>query len=415
LNGSGAISGQASSAVAVAAAADHSFAVLPFVNLSGDPTQEYFSDGLIEEITSALARIRELEVVGRTSAIEFKGKNQNLRAIGEALHARYLLEGSVRKAGDRLRVTAQLIEASRGVHLWTENYDRKLTDVFAIQEEIATAIAGALRVPLGLKQGERLVTSRTEDVESYQDYLRARALFRSGEFGSTEAAIRTLERVVARAPDFAPAWAVLSRTYSVAPGRTVAGRSGSFAEARRGLDATLRRSDRAAQRAVELDPSLPDGYLALGRLAITRGDRRRRAKVSGDRSPEPVSGELQRAKQQARHRDHQVTEADDRIVAAGLDVLLQKGVLAIDVLLQRRIEMIDVLLRQQLVGRQVRLGGQQSGHVPLHGIDDGPGLVGGDVDAYQRIIHAIEGVHVGGLVLSYGRIVWPSPVSPPAA
>jgi TolB-like protein len=257
---------------AAAAAVANSLAVLPFVNLSGDPTQEYFSDGLTEEITSVLARIRDLKVMGRTSAFKFKGKSDDLRAIGQALGARYLLEGSVRKSGDRLRITAQLIEASGGSHLWTESYDRNLTDVFAIQEEIAKAIAGALGAPLGLKQGESLVTSRTTNVESYQDFLRARALYSSIALGSTDQAIKILEQVVARTPDFAPAWAMLSRAYVVAPVRSVAGRSGSFDKVRNESESRLRRAEAAAQRAVELDPALPDGYSALALLHSTRGN-----------------------------------------------------------------------------------------------------------------------------------------------
>jgi TolB-like protein len=156
-----------------------SIAVLPLANLSGDTAQEFFSDGMTDEITSALAKVRDLRVVGRSSAFQFKGQNKDLRAIGHALSARYLIDGSVRKAGDRVRISAQLVEADNGVQLWSENYDRQLTDIFATQEDIAQAIAGALRVPLGLKLGVSLVPSRTANLESYQDYLRARALVRA--------------------------------------------------------------------------------------------------------------------------------------------------------------------------------------------------------------------------------------------
>ncbi len=130
-----------------------SLAVLPFANLSGDASQEFFSDGMTEEITSVLAKIPDLLVVGRTSAFQFKGQNQDLRAIGQALSATHLLEGSVRKEGNRLRITAQLIQAENGVHVWTESYNRELTGVFAIQEDIAAAIAGALKMPLGTCAG----------------------------------------------------------------------------------------------------------------------------------------------------------------------------------------------------------------------------------------------------------------------
>ena len=130
-----------------------SIAVLPFVNLSGDASQEFFSDGMTEEITSALAKIPDLRVVGRTSAFQFKGEKKDLRAIGQALIATHLLEGSVRKAGTRVRIAVQLIKTDDGKQIWSESYDRELTDVFAIQEDIATAIAGALRMPLGLETG----------------------------------------------------------------------------------------------------------------------------------------------------------------------------------------------------------------------------------------------------------------------
>src|SRR5262245_31903603 len=155
-----------------------SLVVLPFDNISGDPTQEFFSDGMTEEITAALAKVPDLRIIARSSAAQFKAQKRDIQSIGEQLHATHFIEGSVRKAGTRVRITAQLIKADDGTHIWTENYDRELTDVFAIQEDIATAIAGALRMPLGLKPGEQLVSSRSIDAESYQQFLRAKALVR---------------------------------------------------------------------------------------------------------------------------------------------------------------------------------------------------------------------------------------------
>ena len=119
-----------------------SIAVLPFLNLSSDPEQAFFSDGRTEEITAALSKIADLRVVARTSAFQFKGENKDLRAVGQALGATHLIEGSVRKAGTRVRITAQLIKTDDGTHIWSENYDRELTDVFAIQEDIATPLLG---------------------------------------------------------------------------------------------------------------------------------------------------------------------------------------------------------------------------------------------------------------------------------
>jgi TolB-like protein len=153
-----------------------SLAVLPFANLSSDPEQEFFSDGMTDEITSALAKVRDLRVVGRSSAFQFKGQNRDLRAVGQSLGATHLIEGSVRRAGNQLRITAQLIQAENGLNIWAETYDRELTDVFATQEDIAQAIAVALRVPLGLPPGGRLVSNRISDIATYEDYLRARAL-----------------------------------------------------------------------------------------------------------------------------------------------------------------------------------------------------------------------------------------------
>src|SRR5258706_121723 len=128
---------------------------LRLANMSGDASQEFFSDGMTEEITSALAKVPDLRVVARTSAFQFKDEKKDMRAVGQALGATHLIEGSVRKEGNRVRITAQLIEAEDGTHIWTENYDRELTGVFAVQEDIATAIAGALRTPLGLRPGGR--------------------------------------------------------------------------------------------------------------------------------------------------------------------------------------------------------------------------------------------------------------------
>src|SRR5262249_19550524 len=154
------------------------------------------------EITTALAKVQGLTVIGRTSAFEFKGQNRDLRMIGQALGATHLIEGSVRKAGTRVRIAAQLVRADNGAHLWAENYDRELTDIFAIQEDIAQAIAGALRVPLGLAQGESLVNNRTQDLDSYQQYLLARSQVRAR---AVDKAIALLEPLVAHDPNYAPA------------------------------------------------------------------------------------------------------------------------------------------------------------------------------------------------------------------
>ncbi len=238
-----------------------SVAVLPFANLSGDASQEFFSDGMTEEITSALAKVPGLIVIGRTSAFGFKGQNTDLRVIGQALGTTHLIEGSVRKAGTRVRITAQLIIADSGAHLWTENYDRELTDIFVVQEDIAQAIAGALRVPLGLQQGDTLVRDRTKDLESYDQYLRARALYRTRGAGSAEGVIKILEPVVARDTRYAPGWALLAWAYLTA--NPSVGGDDSLELQRLAVRSFQDKTDKAAREAIRLDPRNAMGYAVL--------------------------------------------------------------------------------------------------------------------------------------------------------
>jgi TolB-like protein/DNA-binding SARP family transcriptional activator len=241
-----------------------SIAVLPFGNISGDANQDFFSDGMTEEITAALAKIPALQVVARASAFQFKGERRDMRAVGQALGARYLIDGSVRSAGTRVRITAQLIRTDNGVNVWSESYDRELTDVFAIQESIAQAIAGALRVPLGLKPGETLISSRIADPDIYEQYLRERAQGRdsSRRFPAT---LDTLEALVARAPSFAPGWATLGGAYR--GGAAVATRSGDLKTAALLTD----REEAAARKAIQLDASYVGGYSELAAAQTRRG------------------------------------------------------------------------------------------------------------------------------------------------
>jgi len=160
-----------------AGVSDKSIAVLPFVNMSGDEENEYFSDGLTEELLNSLARIKELKVTGRTSSFAFKGKNTDLREIGRALGVAHILEGSVRKAQNRVRITAQLINVEDGYHLWSDTFDRELDDIFAIQEEIATRVVGELTSALLGDTSGPLVHVGTSNAEAYEAYLRGRYLF----------------------------------------------------------------------------------------------------------------------------------------------------------------------------------------------------------------------------------------------
>src|SRR5438046_9557786 len=156
--------------------AEASIAVLPFLSLSADPENEIFSDGMSEEIISALMQIKNLHVAARTSSFSFKGKHVDLRVIGEQLNVRTVLEGSVRKSGNRLRITAQLVNAADGYHLWSETYDREMKDVFAIQEEIAKSIAQGLEVTLESEQ-RPLFRAGTDNLEAFKFYTQGRSLF----------------------------------------------------------------------------------------------------------------------------------------------------------------------------------------------------------------------------------------------
>jgi serine/threonine-protein kinase len=168
---------QADAAPQQAGVSDKSIAVLPFVNMSGDEENEYFSDGLTEELLNSLARIKELKVTGRTSSFAFKGENTDLREIGRALGVAHILEGSVRKAQNRVRITAQLINVEDGYHLWSDTFDRELDDIFAIQEEIATRVVGELTSALLGDTSGPLVHLGTSNAEAYEAYLRGRYLF----------------------------------------------------------------------------------------------------------------------------------------------------------------------------------------------------------------------------------------------
>jgi tetratricopeptide (TPR) repeat protein len=183
-----------------------------------------------------------------------------------------LIEGSVRKEGDRVRIAVELIGASNGVNIWTESYDRQLTGIFAIQEDIATAIAGALRMPLGLKSGQGLLNNHTINPEAYDRYLRAKALIRARfEITGLVDATNLLDDVVARSPDFAPGWAQLALGYVYTPQFHPAWLSGS-PEAREIVDRSLSKAEVAARRAVELDPNLAEAYLPLGLAQSARGN-----------------------------------------------------------------------------------------------------------------------------------------------
>jgi TolB-like protein len=181
-----------------------SIAVLPFANMSSDPEQEYFSDGLSEEILNLLAKIPDLKVIARTSSFAFKGKNEDIRGIGQALGVNTVLEGSVRKSGDRVRVTAQLIDVSDGAHLWSETYDRTMTDIFAVQDDVAAAIIDALQIHIGVNPTRGRPTDSTE---AYALFLQARALLSRA---LPSAAEELLLKAIELDPKFAEAYELLA-------------------------------------------------------------------------------------------------------------------------------------------------------------------------------------------------------------
>lgn len=249
-----------------------SLAVLPFADMSPDGDQEYFSDGITEEILITLSGIRELRIAARRSAFAFKGQNLDMRTVGDSLGVGYLIEGSVRKAGDQLRITAQLIDAADGTHLWSDSYNQELTaaNVFAIQTEIAEAIAAALQVPLGLDEASELVTP-TADIEAYDLYLAARGRMRERGQSLPEA-IGLFEAAIARDSMWAPAWAGLAEAREVigwypeeweTPPTSPEGRYAEFM-------AIQEPAAEAARRALELDPGSASAHVALGSVLRNR-------------------------------------------------------------------------------------------------------------------------------------------------
>jgi TolB-like protein/class 3 adenylate cyclase len=204
----------ASGAPALALPNKVSIAVLPFANMSGDPEQEYFADGLVEDITTALARFKSLFVIARNSAFTYKGRAVDIKQVGRELGVRYVLEGSVRKAGSVLRITGQLIDASTGSHLWAEKFDGPLQDVFELQDKIASSVAGIIDPLLLQTEIERASGRPTADLTSYDLYLRALPLFRAWAREPIAQAIGLLEQAIERDPQYGPALASLALCHS---------------------------------------------------------------------------------------------------------------------------------------------------------------------------------------------------------
>ena len=197
----------------VAPMEERSIAVLPFVNMSGDPKNEYFSDGLAETTLDMLAQVQNLKVIARTSSFAFKGKSTDVREIGKALGAAHLLEGSVQAAGDTVRITVQLIRTADGSHLWSRHFDRRMADVFKIQDEVATAVVQALQIALTGPEKQRLVQKRTENVAAYQEYLKGIALLPGRKVPEMRVAAQHFERAIELDPDYARAYVAAHDAY----------------------------------------------------------------------------------------------------------------------------------------------------------------------------------------------------------
>ncbi len=239
-----------------------SIAVLPFVNMSDDKANEYFSDGLAEELLNVLAKIPQLHVAGRTSSFQFKGTNEDLRLIGQKLNVANVLEGSVRQSGAHLRITAQLIDTESGYHLWSNTYDREITDIFAIQDEIAANVVDALRVTL--LGEETTVDHGTDNLEAYNLLLQASYFLDQTTEESLSKAAQALQQAVELDPDYAQAYARMALVHQ----QIISGFVGNGIE---DFVAGFKVVHEYADKALALDPTLADALVAKG-LAVSAGD-----------------------------------------------------------------------------------------------------------------------------------------------
>ncbi len=233
-----------------------SIGVLPFANMSGDPEQEYFSDGVTEDIITDLSKIGALSVVSRNSAFSFKGKHVELTQVAKQLNVSHILEGSVRKSGNRVRITAQLIDAVADSHLWAERFDRKLDDIFALQDEISEAVVDALKLTLLPEEKKALEHRSTTNSEAYKLYLMARQFSVMGNERHQDVIVRICKHAVELDPQYALAWATMAITQWDLHRRNASKDDGRH----------------AAERAISIDPDLAEAHAALGATYQGRGD-----------------------------------------------------------------------------------------------------------------------------------------------
>ncbi|MDX1575366.1 MAG: tetratricopeptide repeat protein, partial [Kiloniellales bacterium] len=237
-----------------------SIAVLPFANMSGDPGQDYLSDGITEDIITELSRFRSLRVIARNSSFTYKGRSVRAQEVGRDLGVAYMVEGSVRQAGKRMRVTAQLIATETGEHLWAERYDRNLEDIFAVQDEITRAIAAAVEPELGTAERERSRRKAPGSLNAWDWYQRGLWHLYQDTKASNAEALRDLERAIELSPEFAPAYAVSAHVLFqdiISGHRDLAG-------------ASIDEAFRMAQRAVALDDRDAMAHMVLGRIHLLR-------------------------------------------------------------------------------------------------------------------------------------------------
>ena len=274
-----------------------SIAVLPFNNLSSDPDQEYFADGMVEEIITALSRVRWLFVIARNSSFTYKGQTVDVKQVGRELGVRFVLEGSVRKAGNRVRITGQLIDAKTGAHLWADNFDGALEDIFELQGQVTESVVGAIAPKLEQAEIERAKRKQTDNLDAYDYYLRGLAALYQWSKEANEEALKLFSRAVALDPTFSSAYGMAARCYSMRkangwiadPEKEIAetlilarkaarlGRDDPIALSTAGIALAfvvgeLEEGDELIERALELDPNLAPAWLFSGWVKIYLGE-----------------------------------------------------------------------------------------------------------------------------------------------
>jgi TolB-like protein/Flp pilus assembly protein TadD len=292
-SGEQALSESAPESASPVASTRHSIAVLPFVNMSDDPQQEYFSDGLSEELLNLLARIPQLRVTSRSSAFSFKGKEFTIVEVGRTLNVNHVLEGSVRRSGDEIRITAQLINAGDDAHVWSATWDRKFDNVFAIQDEIAGEVVNALKIQLVDELPHAYITKPG----AYELYLKALPLAGEGTEAGMSEAKSLLEQVLTIDPDYAPALVLLGDAWQF---------FGSWGY--RPMEQSFERARSYGQRAIEAAPGYSGGYMLLSDVALSFDlDRARAARLAGkalEIDPQDIEARRRLAYLQSLQGDH---------------------------------------------------------------------------------------------------------------